>query len=365
MAQSKSTMNIAILAGGTGGHIFPALAVARALQQKGHQVSWMGAEKGMETRIVPKEKILFDEIRIQNLRGKGFWRYCGLPLRLCVAIFEARAILKKRRIDLVIGFGGFVAGPGGIAAISLGIPLLIHEQNAIGGLTNRYLAKVATAVLVGFPAALPFVSRRIVTGNPVREDLIPLRSKPYAVHQPLNILVIGGSLGAKIFNEIMPEVYRSLPLTDCPALLQQTGAAMYETTKKQFDNLNVTVTAFIDNMNHAYATADLVICRAGALTVAELALIGRPAVFVPLPHAVDNHQTLNARTAVDAGAAILIPQAECTAKKMTQVLNMFIQNPALLSTMAENMHSLGQADATEKVIAACEAVFKHRQKKSR
>lgn len=353
-------MKVVVLAGGTGGHIFPALAVAKALQKKGHEVIWIGAAGGMETKIVPAHQIDLQVIRIQNLRGKGLLRYLFMPLRLLRACLQAHAVLKKEKADLVIGFGGFVSGPGGLAAQFLKIPLIIQEQNAVAGITNRYLAKSAKKVLVGFASALPESRNRIVTGNPVREDLLPLRDIAYAPHEPLHILVVGGSLGAQVFNEIIPQCLTQLAKQQIkPEIWQQTGAKHFAETEARFATSGIAakVTAFIDNMVDAYAWADLVICRAGALTVAELAAIGKPAVFVPYPHAVDDHQTQNAREAERKGAAILIPQAQLSVEYLTEVLADFINHPAKLQVMAANMQALGQINATQDIVSICENVM--------
>lgn len=349
-------MNIAILAGGTGGHIFPALAVAKALEQKGHAVTWVGAMNGMETKIVPEHQLSLETVHIQNLRGKGLLRHALLPFRLLRAMMEARAILKRKKINLVLGFGGFVAGPGGLAAKSLGIPLIIHEQNAVEGMTNRYLARIAKIILAGFASSFDGYENKVVTGNPVRADLLALREIPYVPHDPLRVLVIGGSLGAQVFNEVIPLCLKQLSQKSHIELWQQTGIKHFEETKKRFEALGIKakVTAFIDDMVSAYGESDLIICRAGALTVAELALVGRPAIFVPFPGAVDDHQTKNAFEAERAGGAILIPQAEFSAENLTEVLLNFIKDKQRLSEMALKMKALGRVDATEQVVSICE-----------
>lgn len=349
-------MKVAILAGGTGGHIFPALAVAKALEKKGHSIIWIGALNGMETRIVPEKGLELETIHIQNLRGKGFLRHLFLPFRLMRAVLEARHVLKKHQAKLVLGFGGFVAGPGGLAAKSLGLPLIIQEQNAVEGMTNRYLARIARMILVGFPSSFDGYENKVVTGNPVRADLIPLAKHSFKPHFPLHILVIGGSLGAQVFNEILPQTFAKLPSSSRPLLWHQTGLKQFNETEERFKTMKVEakVTAFIEDMNEAYAWADLVICRAGALTVAELAVIGKPAIFVPLPHAADDHQTKNAEQADQNGAGILIFQSDFTAENMANLLQDLIADPHKLTDMAAKMKALGRVDATEQVVAVCE-----------
>ena len=340
--ERERPINIAIVAGGTGGHIFPAIAVAQALEQKQHQVVWIGAEGGMETRLVPQHHFQLETIHIQNLRGKGFVRHMMMPFRLLRAILQARRILKKHQVDLVLGFGGFVAGPGGLAAKLLGIPLIIHEQNAVAGMTNRYLARFAKFILTGFPSVFEGYPNKIVTGNPVRADLLPLRDLQYQVHHPLHILVIGGSLGAEVFNRVVPEVMQNLPV-EC---WLQTGQKHFDTVKAE----HLKVTAFIDDMNAAYTWADLVICRAGALTVAELAIIGKPAIFVPYPHAVDDHQTKNALAADRAGGAVLLSQEDFNVENLKGLLQDLLHDSARLQDMSEKMRALGRVDATDQVV---------------
>lgn len=351
-------MNIAIVAGGTGGHIFPALAVAKALEQRGHRIVWVGAIGGMETKIVPQYDIELETIQIQNLRGKGLLRYALMPFRLLRAILQTRSIFKKHKIDLALGFGGFVAGPGGLAARSLKIPLIIHEQNAVAGMTNRHLAKFARYILTGFPSVFEDYVNKVVTGNPVRADLLPLRDMTYKAHYPLHILVIGGSLGAQIFNEVIPQTLKNLGKDVKLDVWHQTGAKHFEETQAHFEALGVQakVTAFIDNMNEAYAWADLIICRAGALTVAELSLIGKPAIFVPFPQAVDDHQTKNAMEANQSGAAILLYQSDFNAENLGDLLRDFVRHPDRLEDMAAKMKALGKVDATAQIVKICEGL---------
>ncbi len=344
------------MAGGTGGHIFPALAVAKALKKEGYPVSWLGTQLGMEARILQKHPDYpLDFIQIQNLRGKGLKRYFLLPWNLGRAIWQARQIIRQRHASLVIGFGGYVSGPGALAAKSLGLPVIIHEQNAMPGLTNRILAKWALKVLTGFPKVFPQLKKAQFTGNPIREDLLALHGAPYQSHSPLRLLIIGGSLGAQVFNQILPEALNLMPETERPQIWHQCGHQNEEDTRLRYETMHVEakVTAFIDDMNAAYAWADLMICRAGALTVSELAIIGKPAIFVPLPYAADNHQYYNAKVPTDQGASLLVAQVEFTPQRLKNILQNLIQDPKQLSKMATQMQQLGKVDATAQVLAAC------------
>ncbi len=343
--------SIIIMAGGTGGHIFPALAVAQALCSAGYAVSWLGTRAGMEAKIVSQHpEIPMDFIEIQNLRGKGLKRYLLLPFKLAKAILQARTIIRQRQATLLIGFGGYVSGPGALAAKSLGIPFMIHEQNAIPGLTNRILAKWAKAVFTGFPSAFPHLQKARVTGNPIRPDLLPLRDQPYQPHAPLRLLIIGGSQGAQIFNQRIPEACALIAESQRPQIWHQCGENNAEDTRLRYETqgISANVTAFIEDMHAAYAWTDIVLCRAGALTVSELAIIGKPAIFVPLPYAADNHQYYNAKVPTDLGASLLIPQTEFTAERIKTALLQL--DAAQLSKMAIKMHTLGLPQATQSVI---------------
>ena len=346
---------IMIMAGGTGGHIFPALAVAQALQNAGYPISWLGTRAGMEAKILAQyPQIPIDFIEIQNLRGKGLKRYLLLPFRLGKAIFQARKIIRQRHTRLILGFGGYVSGPGALAAKTLGIPFIIHEQNAIPGLTNRILAKWAQRVLTGFPGVFAHLSKTLYTGNPIRTDLLTLQHEPYQTHDPLRILVVGGSQGAEIFNQVIPTALGLMSTNQRPQVWHQSGRhhGTETTVRYQAQNIEARVMEFIDQMNLAYLWADLIICRAGALTVSELAIIGKPAIFVPLPYAADNHQYYNAKISADQGASILIPQTEFTPEKLQTTLQQLQANPNTLRYMAEQMQQLGEPGATERILAS-------------
>lgn len=341
-----------IMAGGTGGHVFPALAVAQALQQQGHEVHWLGTAAGLESRVVPGAGLPLHTLTIGGLRGKGWRTRLMAPMTVLRAVWQARGLMQRLKIQGVVGFGGYVTGPGGVAARSLGLPLVIHEQNAIAGFTNRCLSWMATRVLLGFPGALRG-NHVITTGNPVRQDITQIKSVAAhrASERPLRVLVVGGSLGAQALNEHLPSALAQLDPTERPEVRHQTGQAQAEATVQRYDRLGVhaDVVPFIDDMAAALAWADVMVCRSGALTVAELAAVGLPAVLVPYPFAVDDHQTANARFLSDAGAAFLLPQTQLNATTLAQTLRRF-QDPELRQSMAQRAQSLGRPQATADVV---------------
>lgn len=349
---------ILITAGGTGGHVFPALAVARALRAQGAEVVWLGTREGIEARLVPAAGIEIDYIRIRGLRGGGLLRWLLLPMRLNLAMLEALRILRRRKPAAVLAMGGFAAGPGGLMASLLNIPLLVHEQNAVAGLTNRWLAKLADVVLAGFPGA--FGERRgvEVVGNPVRAEILALPAPEQ--HRAgrsgrLRLLVVGGSQGAKVFNDTVPEALRAMPDDARPQVWHQTGSrdeAMLTEAYRAFAP-DARVSAFIDDMAAAYAWADVVLCRAGAMTVAELAAAGVAAILVPLPHAADDHQTANAKFLAGREAAVLVPQAEFTATRLAALLTELGADRARLLLMASSAHAGAVTNATETVARHC------------
>ena len=347
-----------MMAGGTGGHVFPALATARALEARGHQVYWLGASGGMEQRLIGETDIPLSLIHISGLRGKGKLALLLAPFRLMRALGEAFTILRRIRPDCVVGMGGFVTGPGGVAAWLNLTPLVIHEQNAIAGMTNRILVRFAETVLEAFPGSFgPKVVTRC-TGNPVREDLasLPVPEKRLADREgALRLLVIGGSLGAQVFNEQLPEALAMLPEGDRPVVRHQCGERHAETAKQAYEEHGVeaAVEPFIKDMAEAYQWADLVLCRAGALTVSELCAAGIGAVLVPFPHAVDDHQTKNGQQMVSAKAAILIPQAKMTPAVLAETLGDLARNRDRVNKMAKAARTLARPDATERVVNYC------------
>ena len=347
-----------MMAGGTGGHVFPALATARALEARGHQVYWLGASGGMEQRLIGETDIPLSLIHISGLRGKGKLALVLAPFRLMRALGEAFTILRRIRPDCVVGMGGFVTGPGGVAAWLNRTPLVIHEQNAIAGMTNRILVRFAETVLEAFPGSFgPKVVTRC-TGNPVREDLasLPVPEKRLADREgALRLLVIGGSLGAQVFNEQLPEALAMLPEGDRPVVRHQCGERHAEAAKHAYEEHGVeaAVEPFIKDMAEAYQWADLVLCRAGALTVSELCAAGIGAVLVPFPHAVDDHQTKNGQQMVSAKAAILIPQSKMTPAVLAETLGDLARNRDRVNEMAKAARTLARPDATERVVNYC------------
>lgn len=343
-----------IMAGGTGGHVFPGLAVADHLRERGWNVIWLGSPAGMEAKLVPSRGYAMAPVQFSGLRGKGLVTVLLLPLRLLRAFWQALRALRAHQPDVVLGMGGYVAFPGGMMASLLNRPLVIHEQNSVAGLTNRVLARLADRVLAGFPGALPDAE---AVGNPVRADIATL---PDPVQRfsgrtgPLQVLVIGGSLGAAALNDIVPQALALLPSTIRPHVRHQSGAQHTAALRDNYQRagVNADTVAFIDDMAGAYSSADLVICRAGALTVAELAAAGVASILVPFPHAVDDHQTGNARYLTDAGAAVLLQQKDMTAGGLAALINS-LNRDSLLS-MASKARAMARADATARVAQICE-----------
>lgn len=345
-----------VMAGGTGGHIFPALAVAQELQAQGHRIVWLGSEGAMETRLVPQYNIPLETLSIKGIRGNGIKRKLLLPFTLVKTIAAARRIIRRYNVDAVIGFGGFVTFPGGIAARLCGLPLIVHEQNAIAGLSNKVLSHFASQVMYAFPQV--FTNQNGLVGNPVRADIAALTppAQRFAGRQGvLNILVVGGSLGADILNKVVPQAIALLPESQRPNLLHQSGRNKLTQLQHQYDEYGVKAECveFITDMVSAYREADLVICRAGALTIAELTAAGLGAILVPYPHAVDDHQTANAQYMVKDGAAVLMPQTSLNAQSLQTVLTDLSREQCL--QMAEKARALAQPDSAAKVAAAAVA----------
>ncbi len=345
--------SILIMAGGTGGHIFPALAVADVLRAQEWQVTWLGAPNSMEAELVPKHGYQMAAVRFSGLRGKGLLRKLLLPLNLAVALWQSAAAMLRYRPDVVLGMGGYITFPGGLMAALLRRPLVIHEQNSIAGLSNKVLSYLANKVLTGFPDVLP---KAIWCGNPVRNTIAELAppEQRYAMRAgPLNLLVVGGSLGAKALNETVPQALAQLPIDARPTVLHQTGRAHHASVVTLYQQLGVAadIQPFIDDMTASYANADLVICRSGALTVAELAAAGVASLLIPFPFAVDDHQTHNARFLSDAGAAIFLPQSQLTAAKLAALLTELSREK--LTAMAQRARSMAKVDAAETVAKVC------------
>lgn len=353
------TTRILIMAGGTGGHVFPALAVAQDLVVRGVEVHWLGTRAGMEAALVAKAGLPLEFVDVAGLRGNGLLGWLAAPVRLSRALWQALRILRRVRPAAVLGMGGFVTGPGGVAARLLGIPLLVHEQNAIAGLTNRLLARIAGTVMEAFPGTF---AQAVHTGNPVRREIAAL-PEPAARYQErtdrLRLLIIGGSLGAMALNQTLPKALALLDPAMRPQVKHQTGQRNFETTQRGYASARVEaeLLPFVDDMAAAYAWADLVVCRAGALTVSELAAAGVPALLVPFPYAVDDHQTHNAQFLVQARAGVLLPQESLTPENLAEALRDFCAEPAdgraRLCAMAQAARGLARPDATRKVADLC------------
>jgi UDP-N-acetylglucosamine--N-acetylmuramyl-(pentapeptide) pyrophosphoryl-undecaprenol N-acetylglucosamine transferase len=342
---------VMILAGGTGGHIFPGLAVASALQARGVPVIWLGADGGMETRLVPARGIAMDTIAVKGLRGKGIGTLLRAPLRVLASVRAASRVLKQRMPRAVVSFGGYAAGPGGIAARLRGTPLVVHEQNRAPGMTNRVLARFARRVLTGFPQTFKHVPEEVV-GNPVRSEIALLPPPGERLPQrngALRLLVLGGSQGARALNSAVPQALAGLGGTvevrhQCGEKLREEAALAYADAR-----VVASVEPFIGDMAAAYAWADLVVCRAGALTLAELCAAGVGSLLVPFPQAVDDHQTRNAEFLVERGAALLLPQGDSLAGDLRNALAELASSPARRLAMAEAARTLAMPDAAERV----------------
>jgi len=344
---------IMIMAGGTGGHVFPGLAVADEMRERGWRVIWMGAPGAMEAALVPKHGYEMAWVRFAGVRGKGLMPILMLPLRLLRALWHAARAIFKYRPDVLLGMGGYQSFPGALTAWLLRRPLVIHEQNSVAGLANRFLARIADRALCAFPGALRNAS---VTGNPVRHDITALAapSQRYAARSGrLSLLVVGGSLGASILNDTVPRALELMPPEKRPQVTHQSGVAHIDVLAQRYRDagLSVNTVAFIDDMASAYGAADVVLCRAGALTVSELAAAGVASILVPFPHAVDDHQTGNARHLALAGAAMLMPQTELKPDRLARMLLELSREQ--LRDMAEKARAQARPDATQAVARAC------------
>jgi UDP-N-acetylglucosamine--N-acetylmuramyl-(pentapeptide) pyrophosphoryl-undecaprenol N-acetylglucosamine transferase len=349
---------ILIMAGGTGGHVYPALAVAQALMARSRDVVWLGTERGLEARVVPAAGIDIEWISIRGLRRKGLLALLVAPLQIGWALLQSLAVIFRRRPAAVLGMGGFVSGPGGVAAFLTGRPLVIHEQNAAAGMTNRLLARLARVVLQAFPGSFNSSVSAETVGNPVREDIaaVPPPHERYAGRQgPLRVLVLGGSQGALTLNRVVPAALARLGTDVRPVVRHQCGERTLDIARAAYEEhgVDVDLAPFIEDMAEAYAWADLVICRAGALTIAELCAVGVPALLVPYPAAVDDHQTANARPLEDAGAALIVPDQELTPDYLAGLLRDWLQSRAALAERAAKARSLACPDALRRITEVC------------
>ncbi|NNM51424.1 MAG: undecaprenyldiphospho-muramoylpentapeptide beta-N-acetylglucosaminyltransferase [Pseudomonadales bacterium] len=360
MNSPRGKTTLMILAGGTGGHVFPALAVAEIWRQRGMNVEWLGTAAGIEARIVPAAGITLHTLPVYGLRGKGWKQRVRAPLPLLKAGWLAWRLMHRQDVALALGMGGYVTGPAGLAARLAGKPLVIHEQNAVAGLSNRWLAPWASRLLTGFPGVFGDQAKASLVGNPVRASIAALPEPRLRQHQEgvLQILVLGGSQGADALNRIVPLALQRLAMECSLRVVHQCGEKHLTLTEERYANLQgkTQVIPFIQDMAAAYLAADLVICRAGALTVAELAAAGVPSLLIPLPSAVDDHQTHNARYLSDAGAAVLCPQVGLDAEKLLAALQPLRDTDRRLS-MAKNARALAQPDAAKRVADICQEII--------
>ena len=353
-----SARPILVMAGGTGGHVYPALAVARALEARSQSIVWLGTHRGLEAEVVPAAGIDIEWISVKGLRRKGPAALLVAPFQLGWALLQALTVILRRRPTAVLGMGGFVSGPGGLAAWLTRRPLVIHEQNAAAGLTNRLLARLARVVLQAFPGSFNSRVNAETVGNPVREDIAAVASPAdrYAGRSgPLRLLVLGGSQGALALNRAVPAALALLPADQRPVVRHQCGRLTLDAARSEYEQrgIDVELLPFIDDMASAYAWADLVVCRAGALTVAELCAVGLPALFIPYPAAVDDHQTANARPMADAGAAVIIDESLLSAEVLAEQLKAWLSNRSELQAKAERARGLAKPNALLRITELC------------
>jgi UDP-N-acetylglucosamine--N-acetylmuramyl-(pentapeptide) pyrophosphoryl-undecaprenol N-acetylglucosamine transferase len=343
-----------VMAGGTGGHIFPGLAVAEALRDRAWRVHWLGGPGSMESRLVPPRGFAFETIEFSGVRGKGARTLLLLPLRLVKSFWQSVQVVRRVKPDVVVGLGGYITFPAGIASVMLGKPLVLHEQNSVAGMANRVLAALARRVFTAFPGAL---KKAAWVGNPLRPAFVqqpPPQERLGSRSGPLRLLVVGGSLGAKALNDIVPKALALIPVDARPSVVHQSGAKQIDELRANYAAAGVQaeLTPFIDDTAQAYADADLIVCRAGASTVTEIAAVGAAAVFVPFPAAVDDHQTTNAKFLVDAGGGWLVQQRDLTPERLAELIRQ-VDRPELIrrASAAKTMQKTG---ATDEVVKACE-----------
>ena len=347
--------NVLIMAGGTGGHVFPALACAREFETRGYTVHWLGTPRGIENELVKPAGFTLHLINVAGLRGKSKLSLLKAPFVLLKALFQARKIIRQLKPVCVLGFGGYVTGPGGLAAKTCGVPVIIHEQNAVAGTANRLLVPMASRVCEAFPRTFDASDKLRTTGNPVRPELFTLAPRAPLEGRQVRLLVLGGSLGAEPLNKLLPEALAKVAAGIRPDVFHQAGKQHDQITAERYNAVGVEaqVQPFIKDMAQAYGWADLVVCRAGALTVSELAAAGLPSLLVPLPHAIDDHQSRNADYLVQEGAAFLMPQATTGAAELAARLTEVLMQPERLNSMATNARRLAKPDATRNVVDIC------------
>ena len=352
----RQRLHILVMAAGTGGHVYPALGFAHCAKALGHSISWMGTCGGLESRLVPEQGFDLNFIDVQGVRGKGLKTLFKAPFVIATALWQSLKLIRRIQPDLVIGFGGYVAGPGGLACRMLRRPLAIHEQNAIAGTTNRLLAGFAGATLCAFKGALPNATE---VGNPVRPEILKIDEPEQRIGTRVGVpklLVVGGSLGASFLNESIPQILVDIPHQERPEIWHQAGPRQLELARECYDRVGVhaRVDAYIDDMSTAYEWADLVVCRAGAMTVSELAAAGVASVLVPFPYAIDNHQSLNASHLEEAGAALVYEQAENDLTALGGKVQELLMDRNRLVSMAKAARSRAIPDAASRIVEACE-----------
>nr|WP_218626386.1 undecaprenyldiphospho-muramoylpentapeptide beta-N-acetylglucosaminyltransferase [Pseudomonas sp. dw_358] len=343
------------MAGGTGGHVFPALACAREFQARGFSVHWLGTPRGIENELVPGAGLPLHLINVTGVRGKSKLSLLKAPFVILKAVWQARHIIRQLKPVCVVGFGGYVTGPGGLAARLSGVPVIVHEQNAIAGTANRLLVPFASRVCEAFPDTFGPSAKRRTTGNPVRSELFLETPRQARAGRKSRLLVLGGSLGAEPLNKLLPQALVQVPEEWRPEVFHQAGKLHDEITAQRYRDVGIEaqVAPFIKDMAQAYGWADLVVCRAGALTVSELAAAGLPSLLVPLPHAIDDHQTHNADYLAREGAAFLMPQATTGAAQLADRLKEVLMQPEKLDSMASTARRLAKPDATRSVVEVC------------
>ena len=345
-----------IMAGGTGGHIFPGLAVAESLREAGWRVHWLGVPGNMESQWVPQRGFAFEPVEFGGVRGKGIVSLALLPMRLLKAFWQSIQVVRRVKPDVVVGLGGYITFPGGMMSVLLGKPLVLHEQNSVAGMANRVLAEVADCIFTAFPNVL---KKAVWVGNPLRQDFLnkPSPAERFADRTgPLKLWVVGGSLGAQALNEIVPKALALMPEHKRPVVVHQSGAKQIDALRSNYEKAGVQaeLTPFIEDTAQAFAQADLIICRSGASTVTEIAAVGAAAIYVPFPFAVDDHQTTNAQFLVAEGGGWLMPQADLTPQALADKLASITREELLAS--AEKAWALKKTQATREVVAACEAL---------
>jgi len=351
---SAPTNRLMVMAGGTGGHVFPALAVANALRDKGADITWLGTRRGLEASVIPEQNISIEWISVEGLRGKGLLSWLLAPFNLLRAMWQSAGAIRRVKPDCILGMGGFVAGPGGLVARAMGRPLIVHEQNAVAGLTNKYLAKIANRVLTGFPNVLGLPSNAQWVGNPVRKDIVASTTAAEDQSRAIRVLVVGGSQGAHSFNIHLAKVFAQQNVA--LEIWHQCGSGRVSQVEQayQASSTDAKVSEFIDDMASAYQWADLLICRAGAMTIAECCAAAKPALLIPFPFSAGDHQDKNAQIMVDANAAQVLNNAQISEPIMVTTLAEMLADRNRLVEMGKAAFSLHKPQALESVVAACE-----------